>query len=802
MKPQTSGLQSQRTLISAKPGKQEIDSIITKFNIFLGVYIMKQKSRGIAWVVFFVLALSIFQCGGGGDADPPDKPQGLTAAASSGQITLTWTALPGVAYDLFHSTAAGLDVGGANIMKISNVTSPYTHTGLTNGTVYYYRLTANNASGASEPSDEVPATPTPLAKPEGLEAEAFDGQVRLTWTVLPDVTYNLFHSTAAGLDVGGDNIMKISNATSPYTHTGLTNGTAYYYRLTANNASGASEPSDEVRATPSSGSGPSVAKPDGLVAEASNGQVRLTWTVLPDVTYDLFHLPAARLGVGGLNVGRADKISNVTSPYTHTGLTNGTTYYYRLTANTASGARSEPSDEVSVNLPPLAKPQNLAAAASIGQLTLTWEVLPGVTYNLFHSTTAGLDVGGASIMKISNVTSPYTHTGLTNRTAYYYRLTANNASGASEPSDEVSATTHTQIMISASNGHTCAVVDGVAKCWGSGGQGRLGDSTTTQRNTPNQVNSLLGGVTQVSTGSNYSCALLSNGAAMCWGAGGDGHIGNGDVVQRNAPVQVAGLTSGVTQISAGEGHTCAVVSGGAAMCWGSGGFGQLGHKEAGNETGNKVLPTYVAGLTSGVEQVSAGQLHTCSLVNGGAFCWGRNGDGQLGDGTITQRNEAAQVRNLTSGVTQISAGQLHTCAVVSGAARCWGANGSGQVGNGFAGAAQRSPVFVNTLGSGSGVTQISAGRVHTCAVVSGRAMCWGDNSSGQLGDDTTTQRNAPVQVAGLTSGVTQISAGHDHTCAVVNGDALCWGNGGDGRIGDGMATQRNTPVQVDDDLYD
>ena len=188
-------------------------------------------------------------------------------------------------------------------------------------------------------------------------------------------------------------------------------------------------------------------------------------------------------------------------------------------------------------------------------------------------------------------------------------------------------------------------------------------------------------------------------------------------------------------------------------------------------------------------------------MNGGAFCWGEGGNGRLGNGANLDANAPVQVVDnmgtAISGVTQISAGGAHTCAVVEGGALCWGENGSGQLGNGSTSDAN-APQQVNGLASG--VTHISAGAHHTCAVMNGSAFCWGGDRSGQLGDGGGSNANAntPQQVDGLTSRVTQISAGGSHTCAVVDDAALCWGRGEGGQIGDGMETQRNTPVKVRD----
>ncbi len=360
--------------------------------------------------------------------------------------------------------------------------------------------------------------------------------------------------------------------------------------------------------------------------------------------------------------------------------------------------------------------------------------------------------------------------------------------------------------ISAGGLHTCAILSstGAAKCWGWNGDGRLGDGSNTQRNTPVQVSGLTSGVSAISAG-DHTCAILSStGAAKCWGQNGDGRLGDGSNTQRNTPVQVSGLTSDVTVISAGDEHTCAIHNG-AAKCWGENEDGRLGDgtrtiteddpdtPEDDRVDNNRRTPVQVTGLTSDVTAISAGSRYTCAIHNGAAKCWGYNNQGQLGDGSTTTSNTPVQVSGLTSGVTAISAGASHSCALHNGAAKCWGWNHKGQLGD-----SSNTNSFTPTQVTGltSDVTAISAGVFHTCALHNGAAKCWGSNSSGSLGDGSTTRRLVPVQVRGLTSDVTAISVGSFHTCALHLGIAKCWGYNINRQLGDGSTTNSNAPVSV------
>jgi alpha-tubulin suppressor-like RCC1 family protein/V8-like Glu-specific endopeptidase len=227
--------------------------------------------------------------------------------------------------------------------------------------------------------------------------------------------------------------------------------------------------------------------------------------------------------------------------------------------------------------------------------------------------------------------------------------------------------------------------------------------------------------------------------------------------------------------------------------------------------------------------ISAGRTHACAvLYDGRARCWGDNQSGQLGDGTTTDRDMpvTSMWGAAGSSLLQIAAGWYHTCATTNGnEATCWGSNTSGQIGNPSLASGLYTEGQRVQFADGTALTDvrsIAAGGTHSCALTwAGRVYCWGANSRGQLGNDSTTSSTAPTLVGqyevlendpGFRStaiafplprrfipieNVIAIEAGYRHTCAIKSDNtAHCWGDNVWGQLGNGTTTQSNKPVPV------
>lgn len=366
--------------------------------------------------------------------------------------------------------------------------------------------------------------------------------------------------------------------------------------------------------------------------------------------------------------------------------------------------------------------------------------------------------------------------------------------------------------------HTCAVLtDGSAACWGFNGHGQLGASGDRQFSSRalkvklEEEGGDLVDVAQIALGYGHTCALLNDKSVKCWGSNEVGQLGQaGDSLSSSHPVTVpVGDSFEATSIAAGYGHTCAIGAAGNVRCWGWNVYGQLGSAAAGRASAS---PVDVEGL-SGVASLALGEAHSCALIEGGAAkCWGNNSLGQFGNG-VEAVNEGyvltpSAVVEL-EGAVSVSSGYLFSCALlgddttqdaVSDArAKCWGNNEFHQLGNGDITSSQRFPTAVEQADGTpfSSIDELSLGYTHACALSEDKtAWCWGDNGMGQLGTGDYDSRSAPVRVESL-SVVSSLASGHAHSCAVTGArTVMCWGYNEFGQLGDGTFGNSARPQMV------
>lgn len=385
-----------------------------------------------------------------------------------------------------------------------------------------------------------------------------------------------------------------------------------------------------------------------------------------------------------------------------------------------------------------------------------------------------------------------------------------------------------------------AVSGGALSCWGDNSSGQLADGSLVFRAARTDLTTL-SNITQLSAGYAHTCAVKSNGEVVCWGANFTGQLGNGAKANTPVPQTVPGISNpsriavggfhtcaivgfrvwcwgnnergqigdgsfdrmklspvglqifDATDIAAGYGHTCMVASRG-VKCWGQGEEGQIGN----GLNQNQFAPVSVSNLGpgAGALAVSAGAEHTCALLeNGRVKCWGKNDKGQLGDGTTTNSNVPVDVAGITT-AKALTVGGGHTCALLAnGSVQCWGNNDRGQLGDATT-TNRANPVMVGGLPE---ISAIAAGGPHTCAAAKadGALYCWGNSSSGELGNWGFDNQTAPGLVRGASAGVTALGLGFSHTCAELNDQAVgCWGWDGFGQLGLGTISPRLTPVAV------
>jgi mono/diheme cytochrome c family protein len=269
----------------------------------------------------------------------PAAPAGVSATGGTKQATISWTAVTGAtAYNLYWSTTTGVSI--ATGTKISGVTSPAVQTGLTDSTTYFYIVTAANSAGESAASVQVAAStlpansppPTVPAAPTGTTATGGANQATVSWSTVTGATsYNVYWSTASGVTTATGT--RIAGVSSPFVHTGLIAGTAYFYIVTAANSAGESAPSVQASATTNAPTATVPAAPTGVTAVGGAKQVSVSWGAVSGATsYNLYWSASS-----GVTIATGTKVTGATSPSVQTGLTDATAYFFIVTAVNGTG---------------------------------------------------------------------------------------------------------------------------------------------------------------------------------------------------------------------------------------------------------------------------------------------------------------------------------------------------------------------------------------------------------------------------------------------------------------------------------
>ena len=357
----------------------------------------------------------------------------------------------------------------------------------------------------------------------------------------------------------------------------------------------------------------------------------------------------------------------------------------------------------------------------------------------------------------------------------------------------------TEILVDAFGyftGPLASPVKDTAWAWGNNFNGQLGSGTATLTNrlTPGQVGTDNHWVS-ISAGSIHAAAIKTDGTLWAWGDNEFGQLGDGTTTDRSAPVQV-GTDTHWAAVAAGAMHTMAIKTDGTLWAWGDNQVGELGD----GTTIQRDAPVQV-GIDTHWAQIAAGGGHTAAVkTDGTLWAWGNNADGEVGDGTTTERDTPVQVGTDTHWAT-VSAGIEHAVAVkTDGTLWAWGYNADGELGDGTT-TNRLSPVQV---GVDTHWAAVAAGYDYTAAIkTNGTLWTWGVNANGQLGDGTTTTRLSPVQVGTDTHWATLSvgSSASDSAALKSNGTLWTWGPNWSGELGDGTTTERDAPVQVGTDTH-
>jgi len=351
---------------------------------------------------------------------------------------------------------------------------------------------------------------------------------------------------------------------------------------------------------------------------------------------------------------------------------------------------------------------------------------------------------------------------------------------------------------------SCALlVDDQVYCWGEGTDFQLASGDLVNQLTPGPVlNVPAVDLVDIEAGGRGVCVLSSPGERWCWGYSEEGQLGIAPLFQLEPAL--VGFSGPVAEValdaSEYRGVMCGVLTDGTLECAGDGTLvnSAVNTPAAGYFepiSYHVAVPTALP-LVSDVQHVDMGTAFICAATTTNVQCWGDNSQRQLGQGGVSTTDILTPVAVMGLGaVDELEVGTQFACVRTGGTVQCWGDSAELQTGAGVT-TDQSVPVTVMNLADAIDVT---TGEGHACALrATGVVSCWGDDAVGQLGDfdGNTVDSSIPVDVTGLPPGVTQIIAGRDHTCALVGGEVYCWGEGQYGNLGQGSEADSDTALAV------
>ena len=748
-------------------------------------------------------------------------PTGVTAtAASTSSITVSWNSVTGATgYRIYRSTSSS----GTFTEVGTSTTLSFTNTGLTAGTIYYYKVAAYNSSGTGSQSSTVNTTPIP-GIPTGLTATSSSASsITVSWSSVSGATgYIIYRSDSAS----GTFSQVGTSTTTSYTNSYLSAGTTYYYKVAASNNGGASEMTNAISAITL----PNY--PTGVTATvASSNSISLNWSsVASGVTgYRVYHSTSSSGSFSEVG-------TSATTSFTSTGLASGTIHYFRVAAYNSGGTGNQ-SDTVNARTIS-GTPVGVTATAASFSITINWNSEVGATgYRIYRSdnaTSTFAEIG-------TSYSTTFTDTGLTSGARFYYKVASYNSSGTSVQSSTVNAIVRvdipTGLIITEAN------TSNVILNWNpvsdateyriyrsstfSGTFSEVGTSPTVSytdswptiaftyyykvaaynsNGTGTQSSTIALGVTHdVAAGDSYTLAIRTDGTLWAWGGNGYGQLGDGTTINRITPVRV-GTANDWASISTRNNHCMAIKTDGTLWGWGNNSYGQLGV----GGTGDRTTPVQVGKMNNWASvSVGGGDLgynipgYTVAITTGGdLYAWGYNVYGQIGDGTRINRYTPVYIG---SDWTSVSAGNGITVAVKSGRVWVWGRANStiGVKENPFNTNISASAAFVSganiialrTDGTLNEYSEYLGDFGSNWASVSTSYPSYGIKTDGTLWP-VMSKYDSNYKQIGTANDWKAVSANRHCVAIKTDGTLWAWGDNYYGQFGNGTTTNSSSPIPV------